>query len=261
MDYVIEHSPHFHPTHLALDVDCQPIRFSSTQFEALGESLFEMTGDIYDDASVLHHYYKNVQNLYEDPFLYTILENVGLGLMDVSIFGIATITKRCLLKLPNLRALRLYGADYNPYEYLPHPKCCKFLRIFECVGPSIITRSVVEALVHYGKSALRAVAIFNTTLCEPSWEPTLPIVMESTQDLGMEYWTKFFIPCVLKGSCKLKYSVNVVMFTNLQYVPHWLCGTCSMIQWNGRQEKYEKLHVLARNNKFGGLVKYSTLER
>jgi len=118
---------------------------------------------------------------YEDPFLYTILEHEGPSLTDLAVFGKEAITQRCILKLPNLRALRFYGPNYNVYEYIPNPICCKFLRVFECVGPHVIPAQVVEALVHYGYSTLRAVAVFSTVR---GMLPGSIMIMEYMQELG-----------------------------------------------------------------------------
>jgi len=166
MDAVTRDSPDFCPVHLVLDVNMDPIRFAFRRVVKLQLAEFNATGIDQTVSSCIQDFYRNDLLNPEDPYLYSLLERTGKGVLDVEIFGFASITQRCLSYLPNLISLRLYYPNPTATHFIPRLNCCNFLVTVECVGPSVAPDAVVTALTNCGHTALRALALY---CCTDHW--------------------------------------------------------------------------------------------
>jgi len=171
MDYVVKDSPQFRPTRLILESDCNWRRRHVHRVKEYQEIAWNQIPML--RVSIEHSL------LFEDPFLYSILETVGTGIDDLSIVGTSPITERCFIHLPNISALRMYQTHMFWELNVPNSYCCKHLVTLECIGPAVFSENVVSALVRCRRSALRAVAIFNTELYGEH--------IQSIDDLGTKF--------------------------------------------------------------------------
>jgi len=108
--------------------------------------------------------------IYFDPWMYAILLRIGPALKDLTVHGLQFIMPDMFDDIPNLTALRLYS-HHDGVQCGILPERFRNIITLEFVGEDTYPRPIVQQLLAFNFTPLRALAIMNPLVPDSIYFP------------------------------------------------------------------------------------------